>query len=77
MVRTILYLEPGCGEVSKWGSAYRYQISILLCVCGGGGGQSGQEGQRVLPPCCEIFLVRTLQWACDVTLSRESSNDSF
>ena len=61
MVRTITHglMEPGWGEVSKWASAYRYQISILLRK-GGGGAQSGQ-GLLVLPACCEIFLVRTLK----------------
>ena len=36
MVRTIIHGARVGGEVSKWGSAYRYQISILLR--GGGGG---------------------------------------
>ena len=59
MVTTIIHgARMGGGEVSKWGSAYWYQISILL-RWGGGGGQSGQ-GLLVLPPRCEIFLVRTL-----------------
>ena len=38
------------------GLEYRYQISIFLWR---GAGQSGQ-GLLVLPPRCEIFLVRTL-----------------
>ena len=63
MVRTIIHgarMEGG-GRVCKWGSAYRYQISILL-LRGGGGGGGGVSGKGllVLPPRCEIFLVTTL-----------------
>ena len=60
MVRTIIH-GAKIGGGSKWGSAYRYQIFILLRSGGGGGGGEGQSGQGllVLPPRCEIFLVRT------------------
>ena len=55
MVRTIIHGARIGEEVSKWGSAYRYQISILLQR-----GEGKVDGLLVLLPRCEIFLVRAL-----------------
>ena len=57
MVRTIIHgARIGGGGVQM---GFSIPVSYAHLIAGEGGGASGQ-GLLVLPPRCEIFLVRTL-----------------